>query len=84
MDDPTFFPNVIVGTLLCIGGLLVWRYRNPFFEYLVKMQGVAVGKRSSRLISKTSNGLWVGVAGVMAAVLGVAAVVGAIVRALAS
>ncbi|MGN7966513.1 hypothetical protein ACTJKK_10595 [Microbacterium sp. 22179] len=81
---PSIVVPLVAGIVALVGGLLLIRYRRSFFDKTVKVQRRLVGRPTSRAFERLQSSFWIGLAGVVASVMGIvliAACVVAFVRA---
>lgn len=73
MDSSTILPNILVGTVLLVVGIVITIFRARMFNDVVRLQRMIAGERSARTVARLSSPRWIAVVGVSAALLGVVA-----------
>lgn len=80
MDSSTILPNIVVGTVLLIVGIVVTIFRSRIFNDVVRLQRTIVGERSARTVARLSSPRWIAGVGVLAALMGAIALAFAVGR----
>jgi len=75
-----FWPNLIVGLVMVVGGVLVIVYRAPVTRASVRGQTSVFGKAVGRVSERKTSPRWTGVAGAVIVVGGVASILFAFFR----
>lgn len=75
----TIVPNLVIGPIVIVAGILITVFRVKVRNWSVRGQSAIIGQKRSEAATKLQTPFWIGVVGVMAALMGVLALTGAIV-----
>ncbi len=75
----TIVPNLVVGLVLIVAGILIAVFRVKVRNWSVRGQSAIIGQKRSEAAAKLQTPFWIGVVGVGAVLMGVVALTGAIV-----
>lgn len=77
VDSSTILPNLIVGVILVVTGILITRYRRRMNEWVYEEQKKILGQRMADISAGRQTPFMMGVVGVFISLVGVWALVGA-------
>ncbi|MFF1879810.1 hypothetical protein [Leifsonia sp. NPDC058230] len=80
----TVLPNLIVGPIALCLGILVFIFRARIRDWTVDSQGAMFGHKTAETAGRLQTPIWVGVAGIFIAAIGVLMIVGGIAVLLAA
>ena len=70
LNAATIIPNLIIGPIAVIGGILIVRFRKTLRDWVVSSEKNALGEERGNTLGLLQTPFWAGVTGVMIASIG--------------
>lgn len=79
VTQATIIPNIIIGSVIIVAGLIIYALRVPIYQRTVKFERRRFGDRAADSAEKLQSPGWVGFAGLSGVGLGIVMIVYGIV-----